>query len=316
MSENLSMHSMTNEELIQEWLDSLKLENKSDMTINEYKKCILLMLEMPFFKGRHLLDLNREYISLFRLHRVDVDAVSARTLNKNLSGIKNFLSYCLRRKYILENFFTDIQVKYKNNSLPRPIAVDTLNEILDNKAPLNPKYNNQKLRDLAAAEIAYSGGLRISELHAIKLSDISLSTLQLKVLGKGNRERIVFLGKKALEALSTWLLIRNKWISKAGVEDCGYLFIAPSGKHIAKNHLGACMTALLRAHGSGNIGSTHALRHSFASHMYNKTKDIRSVQEMLGHKSLTSTQVYILVDHETLIESYKDAHPRARANQD
>ncbi len=194
--------------------------------------------------------------------------------------------------------------------------MDTLNEILDNKAPLNPKYNNQKLRDLAAAEIAYSGGLRISELHAIKLSDISLSTLQLKVLGKGNRERIVFLGKKALEALSTWLLIRNKWISKAGVEDCGYLFIAPSGKHIAKNHLGACMTALLRAHGSGNIGSTHALRHSFASHMYNKTKDIRSVQEMLGHKSLTSTQVYILVDHETLIESYKDAHPRARANQD
>ena len=316
MSENLSMHSMTNEELIQEWLDSLKLENKSDMTINEYKKCILLMLEMPFFKGKHLLDLNREYISLFRLHRADVDAVSARTLNKNLSGIKNFLSYCLRRKYILENFFTDIQVKYKNNSLPRPIAVDTLNEILDNKAPLNPKYNNQKLSDLAAAEIAYSGGLRISELHAIKLSDISLSTLQLKVLGKGNRERIVFLGKKALEALSTWLLIRNKWISKAGVEDCGYLFIAPSGKHIAKNHLGACMTALLRAHGSGNIGSTHALRHSFASHMYNKTKDIRSVQEMLGHKSLASTQVYILVDHETLIESYKDAHPRARANQD
>ncbi|WP_228155424.1 tyrosine-type recombinase/integrase [Acinetobacter radioresistens] len=307
---------MTNEELIQEWLDSLKLENKSEMTINEYKKCILLMLEMPFFKGKHLLDLNREYISLFRLHRADVDAVSARTLNKNLSGIKNFLSYCLRRKYILENFFTDIQVKYKNNSLPRPIAVDTLNEILDNKAPLNPKYNNQKLRDLAAAEIAYSGGLRISELHAIKLSDISLSTLQLKVLGKGNRERIVFLGKKALEALSTWLLIRNKWISKAGVEDCGYLFIAPSGKHIAKNHLGACMTALLRAHGSGNIDSTHALRHSFASHMYNKTKDIRSVQEMVGHKSLTSTQVYILVDHETLIESYKDAHPRARANQD
>lgn len=307
---------MTNEELIHEWLDSLKLENKSDMTINEYKKCILLMLEMPFFKGKHLLDLNREYISLFRLHRVDVDAVSARTLNKNLSGIKNFLSYCLRRKYILENFFTDIQVKYKNNSLPRPIAVDTLNEILDNKAPLNPKYNNQKLRDLAAAEIAYSGGLRISELHAIKLSDISLSTLQLKVLGKGNRERIVFLGKKALEALSTWLLIRNKWISKAGVEDCGYLFIAPSGKHIAKNHLGACMTALLKAHGSGNIGSTHALRHSFASHMYNKTKNIRSVQEMLGHKSLASTQVYILVDHETLIESYKDAHPRARANQD
>lgn len=316
MSENLSMHSMTNEELIQEWLETLTLENKSDMTINEYKKSLFLMLEMPFFKDKHLLDLDREYITSFRFHRVDVDCVSARTLNKNLSGIKNFLSYCLRKKYIQENFFTDIQVKYKNNSLPRPIAVSTLNEILDNKTPLNPKYNNQKLRDLAAAEIAYSGGLRISELHGIKLSDISLSTLQLKVLGKGNRERFVFLGKKALEALSTWLLIRNNWISKAGVEDCGYLFIAPSGKHIAKNHLGACMTALLRAHGSGNIGSTHALRHSFASHMYNKTKDIRSVQEMLGHKSLTSTQVYILVDHETLIESYKDAHPRARTKLD
>jgi len=194
--------------------------------------------------------------------------------------------------------------------------VNTLNEILDNKTPLNPKYNNQKLRDLAAAEIAYSGGLRISELHAIKLSDINLSAMQLKVLGKGNNERIVFLGKKSLEAISTWLLVRNRWISKAGVEDCGYLFIAPSGKHIAKNHLGACITALLKAHGSGHIGSTHALRHSFASHLYNKTKNIRAVQEMLGHKSLSSTQVYILVDHETLISSYKDAHPRARANQD
>ena len=140
--------------------------------------------------------------------------------------------------------------------------------------------------------------------------------MQLKVLGKGNNERIVFLGKKSLEAISTWLLVRNRWISKAGVEDCGYLFIAPSGKHIAKNHLGACITALLKAHGSGHIGSTHALRHSFASHLYNKTKNIRAVQEMLGHKSLSSTQVYILVDHETLISSYKDAHPRARANQD
>ena len=115
--------------------------------------------------------------------------------------------------------------------------MNTLNEILDNKTPLNPKYNNQKLRDLAAAEIAYSGGLRISELHAIKLSDINLSAMQLKVLGKGNNERIVFLGKKSLEAISTWLLVRNRWISKAGVEDCGYLFIAPSGKHIAKNHI-------------------------------------------------------------------------------
>jgi len=291
MSENLSMHSMTNEELIQEWLDSLKLENKSDMTINEYKKSLLLMLEMPFFKGKHLLELDRDYI-------------------------KNFLNYCLRKEYIPENFFSDIRVKFKNQSLPRPIAVNTLNEILDNKTPLNPKYNNQKLRDLAAAEIAYSGGLRISELHAIKLSDINLSAMQLKVLGKGNNERIVFLGKKSLEAISTWLLVRNRWISKAGVEDCGYLFIAPSGKHIAKNHLGACITALLKAHGSGHIGSTHALRHSFASHLYNKTKNIRAVQEMLGHKSLSSTQVYILVDHETLISSYKDAHPRARANQD
>jgi len=296
MSENLSMHSMTNEELIQEWLDSLKLENKSDMTINEYKKSLLLMLEMPFFKGKHLLELDRDYI--------------------NLSALKNFLNYCLRKEYIPENFFSDIRVKFKNQSLPRPIAVNTLNEILDNKTPLNPKYNNQKLRDLAAAEIAYSGGLRISELHAIKLSDINLSAMQLKVLGKGNNERIVFLGKKSLEAISTWLLVRNRWISKAGVEDCGYLFIAPSGKHIAKNHLGACITALLKAHGSGHIGSTHALRHSFASHLYNKTKNIRAVQEMLGHKSLSSTQVYILVDHETLISSYKDAHPRARANQD
>ena len=316
MSENLSMHSMTNEELIQEWLDSLKLENKSDMTINEYKKSLLLMLEMPFFKGKHLLELDRDYITSFRLHRIDVDIVSARTLNKNLSALKNFLNYCLRKEYIPENFFSDIRVKFKNQSLPRPIAVNTLNEILDNKTPLNPKYNNQKLRDLAAAEIAYSGGLRISELHAIKLSDINLSGMQLKVLGKGNNERIVFLGKKSLEAISTWLLVRNRWISKAGVEDCGYLFIAPSGKHIAKNHLGACITALLKAHGSGHIGSTHALRHSFASHLYNKTKNIRAVQEMLGHKSLSSTQVYILVDHETLISSYKDAHPRARANQD
>lgn len=120
----------------------------------------------------------------------------------------------------------------------------------------------------------------------------------------------LFLGKKSLEAISTWLLVRNRWISKAGVEDCGYLFIAPSGKHIAKNHLGACITALLKAHGSGHIGSTHALRHGFASHLYNKTKYSRRSGSNVN-KSLSSTQVYILVDHETLVSSYKDAHPRS-----
>lgn len=306
------MQNLSNEELIQEWENSLRLQNKSDLTIKEYKKSIQMLINMPFFENKNLLQLDREYLFSFRLYRVEKDQVSARTLNKNLSGIINFLEYCLLKKYIPENFFSDIRVKDKNQSLPRPIDVNTINEILDNKMAPNPKYKNQYLRDLAAAEIAYSGGLRISELHAIKLIDINLTEAKIHVIGKGNQDRFVFLGRKSIEALSIWKIVRKRWIEQSGIEDCGFLFIAPTGKHISKNHLGACMTALLKAGGIGRKGSTHTLRHSFASHLYNRTKDIRAVQEMLGHRSISSTQVYVLVDHETLLATYNDAHPRAR----
>lgn len=305
------MQILSNEELIQEWSNSLRLQNKSDLTINEYVKSVNMLLKMPFFQNKNLIELDRESLYSFRLHRVEKDQVTARTLNKNLAGLISLLDFFLLKEYIAENFFSDIRVKDKKVSLPRPIDVNAIHEILDNKQPVNPKYTNQHLRDLAAAEVAYSGGLRISELHAIKLSDINLSEAKIHVTGKGDQDRFVFLGKKAIEALSIWKLIRSRWIEKSGIEDCGYLFISPAGKHISKNHLGACITALLNTGGFGRLGSTHTLRHSFASHLYNRTKDIRAVQEMLGHKTISSTQVYVLVDHDTLIESYKDAHPRA-----
>lgn len=308
------MSKISNHDLIDEWINSLEVQGKSRLTIIEYKKTLLMLIEMDFFKESNLLDISIADITQFRFYRVTTDNVSARTLNKNLSGLKSFLNYCLMRGYIEQNFFSDIRVKDKNKTLPRPIDVNTINKILDKKDPRNPKYKNQYIRDLAAAEIAYSGGLRIAELHNIKLDNMNLQTQSIKVLGKGSKERIIFLGHKAIEAISTWLIIRNNWIKKAGIADCGYLFIAPNGKHISKNHLGSCITALLKSENYGVYGSTHTLRHSFASHLYSKTKDIRAVQEMLGHNSIASTQVYVLVDHETLISSYNDAHPRAQTD--
>lgn len=305
------MGPMTNQDLIDEWTAMLRVQNMSNATINEYEKAVRILLLMPFFADKELVNIDLEDLNEFMYHRSSVDQVAAKTTNKNLAGIKSLLNYCLNKKYISENFYSDVRVKDRSQNLPRPLPIDTLHEVLDNKKPRNPKYQNQWTRDLAAAEVAYSAGLRISELHAIELSKMSLSSGTLRVIGKGRKERICFLGKKAIEAVSLWLVIRSTWIKKAGVNDCGYLFIAPSGRHITVNHLGACITKLLAENGEIKRGSTHTLRHSFASHLYNRTKDIRAVQEMLGHASISTTQVYTLVDTESLTSAYMDAHPRA-----
>jgi integrase/recombinase XerC len=160
-------------------------------------------------------------------------------------------------------------------------------------------------------EVLYSAGLRVSELAGLNLSDIDSRSATLRVRGKGRRERIAPVGSYALKALDAWLEVRRvSPREKTGAE--GPVFVNKSGRRLTTRSVGRLLEKHLRATGLDRRTSPHTLRHSFATHLLDRGADIRSVQELLGHKSLVTTQIYTHVSTAGLRAAYLRAHPRAR----
>lgn len=147
-------------------------------------------------------------------------------------------------------------------------------------------------------------------MHSLKLDSIDLKNKTGRVVGKGNKERIIFIGNHAVEAIERWLSYRSDILKKFGVEDHGFLFVGNKGQHITSKRLGERITALFKANGF-HRGNPHNLRHSFATHLYLNCRDLRAVQERLGHESIVTTQIYTHLDMTQLTSVYLDAHPRA-----
>lgn len=304
----------TNNDFIEEWLDDLRLQNKASSTVMEYDKAASMFFSSECISNVHVLDINKQHLTDFIYERVTSD-ITPRTIRKNLSGIKSLLSFMVKRKYIELDFFSDIKIKGTESKLPNPLSVDEINDVLSNLTPINPKYKAQWIRDLAAAEITYSSGMRISELHSLTLDSINLETKTGRIIGKGNKERVIFIGNHAVDAIKRWLPYRSDMLKKFGLEDHGFLFIGNRGQHITVNRLGERITALFKANGL-HRGNPHNLRHSFATHLYINCKNLRAVQEFLGHESLQTTQIYTHLDLEQVTATYMDAHPRAHTSDE
>ncbi len=163
-------------------------------------------------------------------------------------------------------------------------------------------------RDLALFELAYSSGLRLSELTGLDVERVDLATGEVRVWGKGAKERVVPVGTAALAAIKTWLAERAMI---PGLEDAA-LFVGANGRRIAPRQIQRRLAALAIKRGINRHVHPHMLRHSFASHVLQSSGDLRAVQEMLGHASIASTQVYTHLDFQALAKVYDAAHPRAR----
>jgi integrase/recombinase XerC len=196
--------------------------------------------------------------------------------------------------------------------LPRPAALKLLPKSVDQQAITRLLDHKSKdpldLRDLAAMELLYGSGMRASELCTLRLRDLDLDRGQARVLGKGRKERITQVGTPAREALATWLAVRPRFAKPTSGDS---VFLGKGGKHLTRQALATLVKKWVIRSGLPLRTSPHTLRHSFATHLVKNGADLRAVQEMLGHASIDTTQIYTGLDVEHLRTAHRRAHPRA-----
>lgn len=228
------------------------------------------------------------------------------TLGRKLAAIRSFFRYLLRRGILAKNPAELIATPKKERLLPFHLDIDQATTLVE--SPVDDEKH--ALRDRAILEMLYSCGLRVSELTGLMIGDLDLSGGMVRVMGKGGKERIVPVGSRAIEAVRTYLADRGE---AAG---SGVLFLNTRGQRINRRSVARIVDAhVLRIAAFKRI-SPHILRHTFATHMLEGGADLRAIQELLGHASLSTTQKYTHVGIDRLMEVYDKAHPKAHTKKE
>lgn len=234
---------------------------------------------------------------------------SRRTLRNHISGLRTFFKFCLARKRIAINPFHNLSLPRPDKPLPQILTEKQIFKLLDQPILLSEEQANpsfHELRDLLVMELLYAAGLRISELIGMNYGDINFINASVKITGKGGKERISPIGQKALKTLSLFRELYAKEYSNSSpviINQYGNRLSTRSVQILLKKYLG---TAKLPSD-----LTPHKIRHSFATHLLNRGADLRAVQELLGHSSLSTTQIYTHVSAARLKEVHGLAHPRA-----
>lgn len=231
---------------------------------------------------------------------------SGRSLARMLSAWRGFYKYLARDHGYACNPCAGIRAPKSPKTLPRTLSPDEAAKLLE--FPIN---DPMALRDKAMFELCYSSGLRLAELASLKPEDVSLSEGTARVTGKGGKARIVPVGSKALLVLREWMKHRET-LARPGE---AALFLSRYGKNISHRSISQRLKILAVRQGVSVNVHPHVLRHSFASHLLQSSGDLRAVQEMLGHASISTTQIYTHLDFQHLSKVYDAAHPRARKNE-
>lgn len=229
------------------------------------------------------------------------------SLARLASSLRSFYLWQMREGRASSNPATDVRAPKRAARLPETVDVDDLAAMLD----VVPD-DTLGVRDHALIELFYSSGIRLAEAIGLDVSDIDLTSGQARVLGKGNRQRSVPVGSRAVVALERWLTQRSL-LARAGEQA---LFVSQRGTRISRSSVAARLDSWARAHGLPVHLHPHKLRHSFATHMLESSSDLRAVQELLGHVNITTTQVYTHLDFAHLARVYDAAHPRAHQRPD
>ncbi|MCF1430843.1 MAG: tyrosine recombinase XerC [Shewanella sp.] len=237
--------------------------------------------------------------TLARLHR---KGLSPRSIALSLSALRQFYDFLLREKVLEASPARSLKTPRQHKTLPKNMDADGVSALLDMQGD-DPLL----LRDHAIMELFYSSGLRLAELAALDLANLSLANREVRVMGKGGKERIVPVGSKAALALQDWLKVRGTFACQDEA-----LFVAKSGARLSHRSIQARLAKWGAEQGTGVRVHPHKLRHSFATHMLESSGDLRAVQELLGHANLSTTQIYTNLDFQHLAWVYDGAHPRAK----
>jgi integrase/recombinase XerC len=228
------------------------------------------------------------------------------TIARRLAAVRSFFRHLCRQGLLQENPSDALRGPRQDRQLPHFLTEADLLLLLE--APLSEGVLG--LRDRAILETLYSAGLRVSELVGLNVADLDLDSGLATVRGKGKRERLALLGKPALKAIANWLTMRDMVLN--GLQKAApAVFLNRRGTRLNVRSIGRLVRKYLLQAGLDPRTSPHTLRHSFATHLLNRGADIRSVQELLGHRNLTTTQVYTHLTTTKLHDSYRRAHPRA-----
>jgi integrase/recombinase XerD len=230
----------------------------------------------------------------------------ATSVARALSAVRSFHRFLLREGVTTRDPAVGVPHPRLPRSLPRPLPVDDVRRLLEAPDPTTPAG----LRDRAILELLYGSGLRISELTGLDVDDIDVESASLRVLGKGGKEREVPLGSFASSAVTAYLT-RGRPALASGASR-GALFLNARGGRLSRQSCARSLTRYVRLAGIDRRVTLHTLRHSFATHLLEGGADVRVVQELLGHASVATTQIYTLVTSQHLREVYESAHPRAR----
>ena len=231
--------------------------------------------------------------------------ITGRSIGRKLSALRGLFQEALNQRLIESNPATNVRAPKAGKHLPNALSPDAMQRLLD--SPIDPN-DIEAIRDQAIYELLYSSGLRLAEALGLTVSDVHGIPEELRILGKGNKERIVPVGKKARNALSQWVEQRSEW-DRAQTDR---LFITKKGQSVSPRTIQRRLDLRAKAAGLDQHVHPHALRHSAATHLLESSGDLRAIQEFLGHQSLTTTQIYTHLDFQHLAEVYDTAHPRAK----
>ena len=279
------------------FLDYLKYEKGfSDYTIKSYREDLTEFYDFALDNNVDI-DLVRKYLRYLYEKKY-----SNRTVSRKVSSLKSYFKYLESEGIIKDNFMRLISNPKIEKTLPNYLNYEDLEKLL-NYPDISNKYG---LRDALILEMLYSSGIRVSELANMKLKDIDFSDRKILILGKGNKERYVYFGSKCMDLL-------NKYLKKDH-RNSSYLLIGKRTDKLNEREIRSIVTNTAKMAGISVHVTPHTLRHTYATHMLNDGADLKSVGDLLGHESLSTTQIYTHVSNERLRQVYLSAHPRAHKN--
>jgi len=288
---------------IARYLEFLTHERRlAALTVKHYGRDLALLVRLAEAAGRPLDDLSQADIRRFAaaLHG---RGLGAKSLARVLSGWRGYYEFRVRNQQAAANPVDGVRAPKAARRLPQTLSPDQAVALVSftDESP-------EGIRDRAIYELLYSSGLRVSEVTGLDLGSIDFSTAEVRVTGKGSKTRIVPVGRHAIEAVSRWLPVRES----LRPSDHAALFVTARGRRIGPRLVQSRIKLWAARQGLTVNPHPHMLRHSFASHVLQSSGDLRAVQEMLGHASIASTQVYTHLDFQHLAKVYDTAHPRAK----
>jgi integrase/recombinase XerC len=293
---------------IEQFLAHLETERRlSPHTLSNYRRDLAGVLDFcqsGDIASWSALDSQQVRAYLAARHR---QGIGGRSLARSLSALRSFLNFLVREGLLKKNVAQGVSAPKSPRKLPEPLDADEMERLLAGGLAA-PADDLLAARDSAMLELMYSSGLRLAELVSLNVGDIDLADGSLEVTGKGNKKRVVPVGRYAREAIARWQQLRA---NLAGPDETA-LFVSRQGTRLTPRAVQQRFRHWGIKQGIDSRVHPHKLRHAFASHLLESSGDLRAVQELLGHADIATTQIYTHLDFQHLAEVYDKAHPRAR----